>query len=195
MQTRRWLARSATLLAAGAVWAQAQTNTPPSAPAMVPLGMRPEGDLQARLLQNLTQDSAVLKSLGLTDEQVAALHKQTIAMQNQLIDLKERVDSTTVDQAKLFQTNAVDDGAVMKAFQQAGDLRTEMSKIQVQRLLAVRSTLTHEQRMKLLNLLQERMRQLRTERHPLPMRVPAAGPGAGPGAYTTSPSPPAPATH
>jgi Spy/CpxP family protein refolding chaperone len=141
------------------------------------------GDGEGRVLKWLIQDERIQKELGLSDEQVAGMRKQTLENQKQLIELKAKLELAALDQVELLRAEEPDESALMKAIEKTGALRTEIAKLELKHLLAVRGTLTAEQRHKLRQMVKDKIERVREQRG-------EGGPGPERGAPDHGPQPP-----
>ena len=191
MRTGRWLVAGMVLLGAAAAYAQT-SGAEPEGGRKGPMGMRQgarnSAEMPGRVLQWLTQDAAVQKDLGLSDEQVANLHKQTAEMQRHMANLRTNLEQSAVDQVELIRAENPDEAALMKAVEKADALRTEIAKLEIKHLLAVRNILTAEQRLKLRERVKTRLENMKEQRG---LGANRRGPMAGgaPGAPAAAPQP------
>ena len=84
------------------------------------------------------------EKLGLTEEQKAKLKEiNKVSAANR--EMHKKVHEATMRQFELMKADKIDEAAVMKAIDEVFELRKEMAKAQVKRVIAVKSVLTPEQ--------------------------------------------------
>ena len=83
------------------------------------------------------------EKLGLSDEQKAKLKELKGSGRNS--EIQKKVRTATERQAELLNADKIDEEAVMNAVDEVFELRKEMAKEQVKRVIAVKSILTPEQ--------------------------------------------------
>ena len=84
------------------------------------------------------------EKLGLSDEQKAKL-KELRGNGRTNGEAQKKVREATERQAKLLNADKIDEAAVMKAVDEVFELRKEMAKEQIRRVIAMKSVLTPEQ--------------------------------------------------
>ena len=84
------------------------------------------------------------EKLGLSDEQKAKLKAVTDRAKGGRDDMR-KVRDATMRQVELMKADKVDEAAVMKAIDEVFELRKQMAKEQVKRVIEVKSILTPEQ--------------------------------------------------
>jgi Spy/CpxP family protein refolding chaperone len=92
---------------------------------------------------------AVAKALQLTAEQQAQMTSVAVASSNEMSGLREQMQKLARKQAALMGAEPVDETAVLALADDIGKVRSEMAKVQVKQMLAVRKILTPEQRLKM----------------------------------------------
>ena len=164
------------------------------------------GDGEGMILRMLTSDSKLVQELGLSDTQVKQIKDAVSGSDQETKDLNTKLEQAAMRQVDLMKADTLDEEALMKAVQEAGDLRTQIAKIRVKQLIAAHKVLTPEQRTKLRDTMKQRMEQAqkrmtdgaaaggfrdRAGRNRGPGQ-PGAGPGRGEASGATAPQPPAP---
>ena len=99
------------------------------------------------------QNPKIAAKLGLSEEQAAKL-KTLAERQEELKGLQEKVRKGMEWQAELLKAKKVDRAAVMSAFDEVWAARKEIAKLQMSRLITVKSILTDEQVAKVREALQ-----------------------------------------
>lgn len=97
------------------------------------------------------------QGLNLTDVQKASFKSGMMAVQKQLLPLKNELGELEAHQKSLVMTEKPDQGAINKNIEKIGALRVEMAKIQTKHHLEMRAQLTDEQRLKF-NLMKGKMK-------------------------------------
>lgn len=157
------------------------------------------GDSEGMILRMLNSDSRLVQELGLSDAQVKEIKESMAGSEQELKDLNAKLDQAGMRQVDLLKADTLDEGSLMKAVQESGDLRTQIAKIRVKQVIAAHKILTPEQRAKLRETMKQRMEQVQ-------QRVKEAGAGAregrgrqpgvvranGAASGATAPQPPAP---
>ena len=105
-------------------------------------GMHPAG-MNDPLVSMVMKPKAAEK-LGLSDEQKSKL-KEAMAKCGDKREMQNKVREATMKQFELMKADKVDEAAVMSAIDEVFELRKQMAKDQVKRLIAVKSVLTPEQ--------------------------------------------------
>ena len=83
------------------------------------------------------------EKLGISDEQKTKLKELKSGGRNS--ETQKKVREATERQAELLNADKIDEAAVMKAVDEVFELRKEMAKEQIRRVIAVKSILTSEQ--------------------------------------------------
>ena len=115
-------------------------------------GPRPEGPHGGMRHHEIGMDPIVFainrpqfaEKLGLSDEQKAKLQAVTDRVKGGRDNMK-KVRDATMRQVELMKAEKVDEAAVMKAIDEVFELRKQMAKEQVKRVIEIKSILTPEQ--------------------------------------------------
>ena len=163
-------------------------------------GMRPGGmwlgtpmgaQAQEMILGRLVEDPQFAEKLGLAPDQVDKLKKAHTDGQDQMTKLEADRKQAALKQAELMTATNVDEDAVMKAVEQTGAVQTQIAKIQVQQILALKKILTPDQLEKAKQLGRDRAREFREKAGNFRRQGPGAGgPGAPAGQPPATPPPP-----
>ena len=174
--------------------AQTPEATTPPAPNTPPRAMpdRPRepmrrpmmGDADMALMRMLTPDSAAVKELGLTEDQMVQI-KAAMAPPSDMREIGAKMEQLSQRQVDLLNAETLDEEAILKVVREAGDLRTQTAEKRIKQMIAAYKLLTPEQRTKLRDLAKQRMDQARE-------RAAGAVPGAARerGLQQTPPPPP-----
>lgn len=103
------------------------------------------GDVEGGMLLRLLDNPRISEQIKLTDEQRTAIVEVIKDFDLQLDALRPLLDEAIKVQTALLRELKPDEEKLMKAVEEAWDLRTEVAKIQTRKLLALRSKLTVEQ--------------------------------------------------
>ena len=95
--------------------------------------------------------------LNLTDAQKEAFKQSRIAMQKQILPIRNELGEAMAHQKTLVTAESPDLAAINSNIEKIGALRVEMAKIQVNHRLDMRAQLTDEQRQKF-DLFKEKMK-------------------------------------
>jgi hypothetical protein len=143
----------------------------------------PAGLDRALRLLRIIDDPENKQVLNLTDEQKSGLKKQICALNERQAVVDEALRIAALEQieqaAKVMADKQAPTNAWMELVGKIGSLRTEQAKIQTEKLLAIRDTLSADQILRANEALQKRTEKIR-ERLAKPRVVPAAR-GARPG--------------
>ena len=115
-------------------------------------GPRPEGPRGGMRHHEIGMDPIVFaigrpqfaEKLGLSDEQKAKLKDVADRVKGGRDNMK-RVREATMRQIELMKAEKIDEAAVMKSIDEVFDLRKQMAKEQVKRVIEIKSILTPEQ--------------------------------------------------
>ncbi|MFC1497499.1 Spy/CpxP family protein refolding chaperone [Verrucomicrobiota bacterium] len=111
------------------------------------------------MISKIISNPELAEKIGLTEEQIETLKTASVEHQKQLIDLRAEMEKAALYQAELMSAEDLDEDAIMEAIEKTGEIKTKMAKIQVQQLILVKKTLTDEQKAKIKELMQKRMKQ------------------------------------
>lgn len=112
-----------------------------------PGGRGPHGGMNGPMIDpivRMVSNPKAAEKLGLTEEQKAKLKEiNKVSAANR--EMHKKVHEATMRQFELMKADKIDEAAVMKAIDEVFELRKEMAKAQVKRVIAVKSVLTPEQ--------------------------------------------------
>ncbi len=159
------------LCVSAAVAAPASTNPPPAAVTNRPhesgadakrnvrnerLNSKDDAGLQQETqIMRLLERPELVKELNLSDDQKKALKKAREDFTPRCVETIRKLETSLVRQVELLKQDALDAGALDKAVEVSGRLRTDLAKLRMQHLVLVLKTINPEQRMKLNDLLRE----------------------------------------
>jgi len=106
-------------------------------------GAMQAGGMTDPILRMVSNPKAAEK-LGLTDEQKTKL-KELMSEEGANKETQKKVREATMKQFELMKADKVDEAAIMGAIDEVFELRKQMAKGQVKRLIAMKSILTPEQ--------------------------------------------------
>lgn len=134
-----------------------------------------EGMLE-RFMMALGRGDEAAAQLGLDEAQKEIIRKIIFDAMAQHADLRAAIEKASLRQVELMTADNLDEAAILKAVEEAGNARTELAKARVKTLLAVRAVLTEEQRKKL----RERFQEMGKNRPPEGLARPGGKPGERP---------------
>lgn len=143
------------------------------------------------LISRIVDNPKIAERLGLSDEQVDALRKESYSAREKEIKLRAELELAGLEQAKLLTSKEVDEDSLMQAVEKTGKIRTELAKLRVKQLLVIKETLSEEQ----LNQIRSAMRERRHQGNRIggrkggPNGMRSNGPPRGPGMEDSTPPP------
>ena len=162
-------------------------------PGMRRMGMRHGGWGGGGGLLRMAENPRVRTALGLSDEQVARLHKIGVDAQKASVQTRADMQLRRIELRELMRADNPDQSAIMAKLDEVNALQGKMQKQRVETLLAARSVLTPEQLKKVKTLMENRraggpggegiMQRRGGPGHP-------GGPGGGPGGTIPKPQEP-----
>jgi Spy/CpxP family protein refolding chaperone len=105
------------------------------------------------------------KELGVTDDQAAALKELSYKTRQQMIKLNAEAETARLEIDRLMDADKPDEGAILKAIENAGRVETEIQKARVQEGLRVREALGDEQLAKIRDTLREERKDVRHDQN------------------------------
>ena len=124
--------------------------------------MTGEGGMQEAVLARILNNQQAASEIGLTEEQIKTLKTSLEEMKKQNEDLQKQMKESGLEQAKLMTSDTVDETALFSAVEKAGKIRTEMAKSRMKHMLLVKKTLKPDQVNKIKEMVQNRMKQMRS---------------------------------
>lgn len=128
-------------------------------------GMMGGGFDQNMFLLRVMEDPAMAETLKLTDEQKAAFKKENAALDERQAVVTEALRAAALEQAALATKVMADKQAptdtLMALVEKIGGLKTDQAKIQTEKLLVIRTTLTDEQIRSASAVVQKRIERVR----------------------------------
>ena len=114
------------------------------------------------MIGRLVQNARFIKEAGISEEQVGTFREKMKSMGEKQKELHGKMKVAAEKQVNLLKAEKVDENAVMDAVEETGAIRTEIAKLRVKRLLAVKETFSEEQIEKMRNTMKQ-MRERRRE--------------------------------
>ncbi|MDD4868934.1 MAG: hypothetical protein PHR77_00130 [Kiritimatiellae bacterium] len=127
------------------------------------LKMGSDGGIQDAIIGKIVNNPQVASEVGLSEEQVKTLKNSLAEMKKQFEDFQKQLKESGLEQAKIMTGDSVDENALFTAVEKAGKIRTEMAKVRIRQMLLVKKTLTPEQINKVREMVQKRVKQMRSE--------------------------------
>ena len=118
----------------------------------------PEG-----MILRLMENPRVAEELGLTEDQKKALQDKVSEFAPELGRLRTELEQTGKEQARLLTDESATETQLMDAVEKTGQIRMQLAKINMKQLLAVRNSLSAEQRKKLREMVQKRTEEWRVQ--------------------------------
>ncbi|MDI6774813.1 MAG: periplasmic heavy metal sensor [Verrucomicrobiota bacterium] len=116
-------------------------------------GMKmPAGGMECGIVKRLMEIPGLVREIGLTEDQIAALRKAAGEMEAASRKLRSEMEQSGALQSRLLTAASLDEDALMAAVEKAGAARTEMAKLRLRQLILFKKTLTPEQMEKIKNL-------------------------------------------
>ena len=194
------------LAVASLAWAQEPTGGQPAAGGggepRDRMGSGRMGMQRFDMADMLLRNQKTADELKLTDDQKTKLKDASVQFKTQLIDLNAELDKSAVKQAEMMLEDTPDEAAILKGVDEASAVRAKIARVQAQQLLTIHKLLTPEQRTKLREISDQRMKDRAAGRGsrdnrgeaPPPPPAPAATPAPAPAPAATAPvATPAPA--
>lgn len=113
------------------------------------------------LLFRVLNNSNVLAEAGIANEQAERIRARFVELEEREIDIGVELRKAGLQQAELLAAPDVNEAELMAAVQRVGDLRTELAKLSIERILVVREALTPEQIERAKKLALERIQKIR----------------------------------
>jgi len=112
-------------------------------------GRRGNMEMQGQMMEQLLTNPKVAEKLGLEQAQVETLRTKMYDLQVKQIKLDADMKLASLKQAKALMAEEVDEKEMIAIVEELGNVRTELAKLQMERLLLVKKTLTPEQMAKI----------------------------------------------
>lgn len=97
-------------------------------------------------LERLTKDSELARRVGITEEQIEKLKQAVEPLAAKRKELEEQREKASTEQAKLLaKESALDEEAIMTVVEKLGQINTELAKLSVKQLIAVKSVFNQEE--------------------------------------------------
>ena len=97
------------------------------------------------IIHELFRNPAVAADAGVTEEQLSQLRAHFSGVKKRQKSLTEELKAAAMLQAKLITDSTVDEEALLRAVEETGRIRTDLAKLRVMGLLAVKRILRPEQ--------------------------------------------------
>lgn len=117
---------------------------------------RPWGEETDALFLHVLLEGRLGRELGLTPRQLEALHQLAAPLRERSRELRRELERSAMAQARLISADPIDEAALMEAVERTGRIRTELAKVHVQALVALKRILTSDQMNRARQLLRQR---------------------------------------
>jgi Spy/CpxP family protein refolding chaperone len=141
-------------------------------------GMHRMGPMEAYRPEVLEE---LADKIGADEKTVVKIKDLAYTANKDLIDLRAEMERAHLEMRKFMDSDAPDEGAIMKHIEKAGAVEIKLRKNRIGLILAVRKLLTPEQRTKLKGMIEERMEHERGQGQDMPKGPMMKGPQGGPG--------------
>lgn len=111
--------------------------------------------------QDILRDSEMVQALKLDEGQIEKIKALTTQFKKEMIDWNAKLQHAALAQVDLMEQAEPVEGAVLKVLDETGLIHTEIAKLRVKHLFAVRAILTPEQRQQARELLKAKMSERR----------------------------------
>jgi Spy/CpxP family protein refolding chaperone len=122
-------------------------------------GERAAGGGREVMLERVLQNSQMVKELGVTEDQVKVLQTAMFKAKEKEIKLRAEMELLGLKQARLMMEDDVDEDEVLDTVEQKWEIKAELAKITIRKMLLVKKTLTQEQRARMEEIMRERLRE------------------------------------
>ena len=154
----------ASLILSGAAFARGvEGRRGPDMPHKQPAGhvMGHKAFAQESLIVRIVEDRELAAEIGLTEDQIGSMKNSMYDLKKQEIKLNADLRLASLEQARLITESTLDEKAVMAAVERTGEIRTDIAKLKISRVLLLKKTLTPEQIEKVRDLMRERRKKFR----------------------------------
>jgi Spy/CpxP family protein refolding chaperone len=117
-------------------------------------------------IERLLKDPKAAAKLGMSSDQIADLKSQLGAIEAKEKELHASMQALGRKQMELLQRGDVERQVIYQIIDQLGDVRTQLAKCRIDRLLAVQAVMTDEQQAKLRDRMHNRRREKGGRRRP-----------------------------
>jgi hypothetical protein len=117
-------------------------------------------------IERLLKDPKAAAKLGMSSDQIADLKSQLGAIEAKEKALHASMQALGRKQMELLQRGDVERQVIYQIIDQLGDVRTQLAKCRIDRLLAVQAVMTDEQQAKLRDRMHNRRREKGERRRP-----------------------------
>lgn len=117
-------------------------------------GPRDDMEMQGQMIEQLLTNPKVAEKLGLEQAQIDEIRSKMYDLQVKQIKLEADMKLASLKQARALMAQEIDEKEALDIIEELGELRTDLAKLRMQRLLLVKKTLTPEQMEKIKKLRQ-----------------------------------------
>lgn len=117
------------------------------------------GDMMIHALRN----PEVAEKIGLSEEQCEKISRKIEKLEDKNLNLKYKMEKTSLKQARLMTAKELDEKALMDAVEELGKYRTQIAKQRITMMIFMRNTLTPEQTKNMRSVMRERMNERRKD--------------------------------
>lgn len=117
------------------------------------------GGIPGILADRIVSDPEVAKKLELSQEQIATIKDKLSSLKQSEVKLNADIEAAAKDQVKQWTTDKISESEVMASIEKLGNLRTQFAKLQAQKMLVFKQTLTADQMKKIREVLRHRLKE------------------------------------
>ena len=103
---------------------------------------------QEAMIRMAANNPQFAEQTGVTEEQIQAIKDGFYKIKKAEIGLAADLELAGVEQARLMTANEIDEDAIISAAEKTGEIRTELAKQRIRKVLLIKQTLSREQAQK-----------------------------------------------
>jgi Spy/CpxP family protein refolding chaperone len=96
-------------------------------------------------IERLTKDPELAKRIGITEDQLQKVKQAIEPIEVKRKELEEQREKAAAEQAELLAKDSVDEEALLAVVEKLGQINTELAKLSIKELIAVKGVFTPEQ--------------------------------------------------
>ena len=104
-------------------------------------------------------DGELARKAGVSEEQIETIKQELNGLKQRANELRSQLELAGMEQAEIMTAEEIDEDALMAAVEKTGKINTELAKLRVKHLLAIKKNISSEQLAKVKELVHDRMRQ------------------------------------
>ncbi|MEI6808529.1 MAG: hypothetical protein WCN95_07385 [bacterium] len=111
------------------------------------------------MAERIVNDSEAAAKLGLSQEQITTIKSKLFTLRQSEVKLNADMELAAMEQAKLMTADKVSEAEALAAVEKVGNLRTQVAKLHVQKMLVLKQTLTADQMKKIKEVIKSRSKE------------------------------------